>query len=514
VSYYTPPPPRPQRTASDRWPPGLASGVEPGPRLGAGGAVALLLLFLAVVVACLAGFLVLRTMRPESPPALLPSFATWTPTVPSVAGAPQPGALTSATVSVDPQQGYINTLVTVSGGGWWPGEPVFVFLRSPAEGNGRGYSYAAAVADDWGRFHAAFAFPNETRWLGQGWADVIARGNRSGQEAVTRLTLTPPTPTATPLPPTARPTLAATDTPLPSPTPSPSATPTPEGSITDWLGQYYAGMSLEGNPLLVRNDPSIEFDWGLGAPGPGLPADRFSARWLRQAHFEAGLYRFTVLVDDGVRVWVDGQLLLDEWHDSSQATYYFDLPLSEGSHALRVDYYENLVEARIAVRWQPVAAPTPTASLPTWTPQPTLQPGETPTPEPEPTAELILQGWWGNYHDNIFLGGEPVLTRLDGELDFDWGSGSPAAGLPADDFSVRWTRLVSWPAGIYRLVLEADDGARLWVDDSLLIDAWPALPGHVYAIETYLPAGEHRLKVEYYEVTLDARIRLSSEVQP
>jgi len=447
MSYYTPPTPRPQRTAPDRWPPGLASGAEPGPRLGAGGALTLLLLFLAVVAACLAGFLVLRIMRPESSPVLLPSFATRTPTAPPAAGVPQPGALPS-------------------------------------------------------------------RWLGQGWADVIARGNRSGQEAVTRFTLTPPTATTTPLPPAARPTLAATDTPLPSPTPSPSTTPTPERAISDWLAQYYAGMSLEGDPVLVRNDPSIEFDWGLGAPGPGLPADRFSARWLRQVHFEAGLYRFTVLVDDGVRVWVDGQLLLDEWHDSSQATYYFDLPLSAGSHALRVEYYENLVEARIAVRWQPIAAPTPTAPLPTWTPQPTPQPGETPTLEPEPTAEMVLQGWWGEYYDNLFLGGEPVLTRLDGQLDFDWGSGSPAPGLQADDFSVRWTRLVSWPAGIYRFALEADDGARLWVDDSLLIDAWPALPSQLYATETYLPAGEHRLKVEYYEVTLDAHLRLSSEVQP
>jgi len=421
-------------------------------------------------------------------------------------------------IEVNPQQGGVNSLLTVTGVGWWPGEPVFVFLRSPQEGNGRGYSYAAAVVDERGNFHTTFTFPNEVRWIGQAWADVIARGNRSGQEAVVRFMLLPPTPTDTPAPPTAHPTLAATNTPLPSPTPWPSLTPlpspTPEALITAWRGEYHAGVSLGGAPILVRNDAAVDFNWGAGSPGEGLPEDRFSARWVRQMHFDAGLYRFTVLADDGVRFWIDGQLVLNEWHESTQEAYQFDLFLSGGTHALQVEYYENLGGARVSLRWALYEPPTPTIAAPTWTPAPTIPPDEPPTPEPEQTAELPFQGWLGEYYDNLFLGGAPLLTRVDLDLDFDWGSGSPGNGVPADDFSARWTRRVSWPAGVYRFRLEADDGARLWIDGALLIDAWPAIPGQRYMVEVYLPEGEHHLIVEYYEVTLDARLRLWSEVVP
>ena len=82
--------------------------------------------------------------------------------------------------------------------------------------------------------------------------------------------------------------------PLPAP-PTPTATPTlTPVVISDWRGEYYNNPHLDGAPILVRNDVSVNFDWGSGSPGPGIPADNFSARWSRSVNFPAGTYRFHV----------------------------------------------------------------------------------------------------------------------------------------------------------------------------------------------------------------------------
>ena len=493
-----------------------------------GAVVVLVLVLLALVVLLLTGFVLLRVFDQNRGPVLLPSFSTWTPTpdqMESPTELPTGSITTERTlVEINPAQGYINTLVTVTGEGWWPGEPVFVFLRSPEEGEGQGFSYAAAVADDRGTIRTAFTFPNETRWIGQAWADVIARGSRSEHEAITRFRLLSPTFTSTPPPPTALPTRAPTETPsptstpVPTNTPLPSPTPTPE-VLTGWRGEYFAGMAVAGDPVLVRNDPVLDFNWGLGSPGWEIPDDGFSARWTRRQYFEGGSYVFTAMADDGVRVWIDGRLYLDEWHDSRQGVYDFEANLTAGEHALHVEFFENLGGARIYVDWALSEVPAPPVASSTAEPAIPVRPTGMvfPTTEPLPTLTPLpplMDGWWAEYYANISLEGPAVVSRLDPELHFDWGAGSPGHEVPADDFSARWTRLVHLPAGTYRYSILADDGARFWLDGALLIDVWPADPGETYSVDLYVPEGFHIFTVEYFEVTLDARIHLWSEAVP
>jgi hypothetical protein len=353
----------------------------------------LTLLLLAVIVLCTVGFFAVRVLFSSSTPVPLPASVAQTGLPPTSGSDLQSTSTVSAPgtvkLAINPQQGYVNTLVTVTGQGWWPGEPVFVFLRSQDEGEGPGYAYAAAVADDRGNVHTAFTFPNEMRWIGEELADVIARGTRSGMEAATRFTLVIPTPTSTAPLPTARPTLATTDTPWPTDTPSLVPTPTPDIIITDWRGEYYANPALSGEPVYIRNDVKIDFNWGGGSPDPRIPVDRFSARWSRQQFFSQGLYRFSILPDDGVRFWIDGQLYVDEWHDSVLLPYSFDLYMPQGHHSLWLEYYENLGGAMVQVTWSAIEPPTATATLtpvPTDTPLPTAKPTNTPTSTPVPTT--------------------------------------------------------------------------------------------------------------------------------
>jgi hypothetical protein len=466
---------------------------EPENRRSAGFAVALVMLF-ALGGLCAAGFLAVRLLVPGDSPAILPKFETWTPSPTTVGSELQPTPVPNtpapgnALLSITPKQGTINTLITVAGQGWLPGEPVFVFLRSKDEGQSRGYSYAAAVADDQGNMHTALTFPNEMRWIGQEWADVIARGSRSGREATSRFILLNPTATATLPPPTARPTLPPTNTPAPTNTPLPTATPTPEVVITDWRGEYYANPTVSGEPVLVRNDVTIAFDWGNSSPGPQVPADRFSARWTRRPKFSEGAYRFVASADDGVRLWIDGQLVIDQWHDGPLTSYSADVFIAAGRHALQLEYYENLGGAAVKLTWSPVQQPTAT---------PTVLPTALPS---------LPQTWHAEYFANPDLAGVPVVVREEAEVNFDWGAGSPGSPIPADGFSARWTQL-DWTEELdYRFILNADDGVRLWLDNVLLIDEWHHASGTTYRAEIHLTEGVHQFRIEYYESRQNASI--------
>jgi len=115
--------------------------------------------------------------------------------------------------------------------------------------------------------------------------------------------------------------------------------------------------------------------------------------------------------------------------------------------------------------------------------------------------------WRGAYFNNTDLSGDPVLVRYDAAVNFDWGSGSPSDVVHADNFSARWTTTRTLAdTGHYTLVATADDGVRVWVDDQLVIDAWYDQPATTYSANLYLGAGQHSLRVEYYEHLYDARV--------
>ncbi|MFN8496954.1 MAG: PA14 domain-containing protein [Anaerolineae bacterium] len=176
-------------------------------------------------------------------------------------------------------------------------------------------------------------------------------------------------------------------------------------TVRGWRAQYYANPNLAGVPALVQDVSDIDFDWGYGAPAPNLPNNNFSARFTRAAPFQAGVYRFSTTADDGVRLWVDNNLIIDQWHDSPGTVYTFDLGLTAGSHDIRLEYYQNAGRALLRLDWTLLSTPTstPTATftrVPTAVPLPPtataipLAPSPTPpspptltyTPSPTPSA--------------------------------------------------------------------------------------------------------------------------------
>jgi len=123
-------------------------------------------------------------------------------------------------------------------------------------------------------------------------------------------------------------------------------------------GQYYKGMNFE-SLVLTRVDPQINFSWGAAAPDPVVGIDSFSVRWTGEV--EAAFtetYTFYARADDGVRLWVDGQQLVDAWIDQGATEYSGKVDMVAGNtYSLQMEMYENGGDAVAELRWSSLHTP-------------------------------------------------------------------------------------------------------------------------------------------------------------
>ena len=403
-------------------------------------------------------------------------------------------------IAILPTSGSAGVYIQVSGEGWPVSSLVLVTLRDE---RGRSGILAASTADTAGTISTGFLYPISPRWLAAGTHTVLAytsdgrheatalfQTGQPGEEVEVTGTATAATSTeetttaqeaatATPAP-TVTPTVTPTPTPSATPTITPPPTPTPL-IITDWRGDYWNNPTQSGPPQLTRNDLVIFFNWGEGTADTSLGVDHFSARWHRTLNFDAGIYRFNIEVDDGFRLYIDNILVLDEWEEGATRTYTVDVPLSTGLHTIQVDYFERTGVALMRFWWE---------------------------------RNESFSGWKGEYFGNRDLQGNPALVRDEPQIDFNWGEGRPATNLPADHFSVRWRRRVSFEAGTYRFFLRMDDGARALLDNQLILNEWEDGADRTVNVDVTLPAGERALQVEFFESSGIARVSFWWQLAP
>ena len=140
-----------------------------------------------------------------------------------------------------------------------------------------------------------------------------------------------------------------------------SAIPVPASALHGANGErglkaeYFTNKTLSGAPVLTRVDREVNFDWGLSNPGPGIPSDDFSARWTgKLVADKTGKYQLGAIADDGVRVYLDGKLIAEDWTEHAPATVTGEVTLEAGrSYDIRMDYYESKIGAVAKLVWQP-----------------------------------------------------------------------------------------------------------------------------------------------------------------
>ncbi len=268
-------------------------------------------------------------------------------------------------------------------------------------------------------------------------------------------------------------------------------------------GTYFRNQQLQGEGK-SRLDAVIDFDWKSGAPMPGIPPENFSDRWEGQLEAPVtGKYTFYTESNDGVRLWIGGHRIIDQWNNHSNLIHEGGMELQAGKrYALKMEHYEQGGTAVARLFWRPPGKPR------------AIVPGEYlyPPPEdaqPSPALTRAEHGLAGMYFSTHDLAGAS-RRRIDSTIDFNWKSGRPMEGMGQDNFSVRWTGQIETPAkGEYTFYTESDDGVRLWINNRKLIDAWRNQSVAESKGTISLEAGKkYNLKLEYFESSGEAVVRL------
>ncbi len=181
-------------------------------------------------------------------------------------------------------------------------------------------------------------------------------GTNCSSELPTNTPTPTPAPTSTPIPTsTPLPTYTPTPTPKPTSTPTPvPPTPTniPLSQGDGLLGMYYPNRNLTNVPV-YRIDPVINFDWGKNSPTSGVSLNNFSVRW--SGHIlpkTSETYTIYARSDDGIRVWVNNQLIIDQWNDHSATEYAGSIYLNANQkYQIKIEYYEKNAFATARLSW-------------------------------------------------------------------------------------------------------------------------------------------------------------------
>jgi hypothetical protein len=214
-------------------------------------------------------------------------------------------------------------------------------------------------------------------------------------------------------------------------------------------GHYYES-AVKGEFTTLAGtqwDLSIDADWGTSGPGVlGLRPDLFAIRWeglLRVA--TPGTYTFYSVTDDGARLYINDQAIIDKWVDQGAVEHSGSVTLPAGDHELVFEYYENTGGAVCRLLW---AGPgIPKQVIP---PSAFVQPTE---------------GFSAEFFNSADpLTGTPAAVANVPHIAFTWGENAPAAGVNKDHFTARFQGWFIAPEdGIYSFTVASDDGSDLYV---------------------------------------------------
>ncbi|HVY67852.1 MAG TPA: PA14 domain-containing protein, partial [Patescibacteria group bacterium] len=264
---------------------------------------------------------------------------------------------------------------------------------------------------------------------------------------------------------------------------APPALSCPEPGTNIFTSCYFSNKALT-DPVYTDTTPNVDYNWAGGQPNVAVPSRGFSARWQGYFNFSNGAYSFSVAADDGVRLYLNNQLVIDQWHDESATNYSISRQMNQGPQLVTLEYYQNTGPSSIKLSWKQLSSSALSCPGP-------------------------AQGsFTACYFDNADLT-NLMATGTTDTIDFNWGSGSPSPLIAPTTFSASWDGVFAFSAGSYSFTAAADDGVRLYLDGQKIIDAWKNEPLTAYTAVRSVSAGSHDLRMEYYQNTTIAAAKLS-----
>ncbi len=274
---------------------------------------------------------------------------------------------------------------------------------------------------------------------------------------------------------------------------------------------YFKGQTLSDDNLLISKlEKNIYFNWGNTAPATGVPTSNFSSRYnAKLLAPETGDYSIGVLHNDGVRVWLGGKLVINQWLDwdpnSDKCARTATCDTASGIYRsstkvhleagryydLKVEHYDKNGRAVLKLYWKkPSASEGGAVQNVLFTPY---------NPNPPYGSGT---GLLGSYYPNKDLT-SIRMQRKDRQVNFNWGSEGPASEW-RDQFSARWEGYIQPRfSETYNIIVQVNDGARLWIDGKQVIDKWvDSATNQTYSAKVTMTAGKkYPIKLEMYENT-------------
>lgn len=357
---------------------------------------------------------------------------------------------------------------------------------------------------------------------------------------------------------------------------------------TGLKGKYYDNIDFT-NLVQTTVDPEIDLFWGVTGPAVMSASHFFSIRWTGQIlPLYNDTYTFHTYSDDGVRLWVNGQLVIDDWTTNGTSTNAGSIALASGQKVdIVLEYQQSSGSAFIELEWEsqnqereiipsyllfPPDGPTKSQviSINPITPkllnEPSFNVNATASSGLPVTLSLVEgngtvanisgntitltgsvgavrvravqnggvngadtyqaapyveesffvfapssgqgTGLYASYYHNNNLS-NLAFNRVDPVIDFAWGSAAPSVNMQTNNFSVRWEGELEVPiAGTYNFATTSDDGVKLWVNNSLVVDYWQDQANSIHSGTISLPAGKVPITLEYYEAQAYASAKL------
>ncbi len=269
------------------------------------------------------------------------------------------------------------------------------------------------------------------------------------------------------------------------------------GLVAQYWNDTAHNSTFTGNPLVTRVEPNVNISWGSGSPDPAITSDYFLGRW--SGYFVAprtATYQFGVTADDIARIYVGGNLVTNSWSTTLPSGYYgSNVALTAGQVVpIQIDYGEWITSAAMYALVKTTDGTIAPQVIPTaW-----LQTG----PQQASAAHGLVGRYFNDPGNHVFPADNTAfMVRTDPAVNFYWGSGSPMAGGPVDNFMARWTGYFTAPVnGAYTFGTNADDGTRLTINGTQTFNNWSDTPGQFYGSAVNLSAGQTvPITMEYYE---------------
>ena len=123
--------------------------------------------------------------------------------------------------------------------------------------------------------------------------------------------------------------------------------------------EYFSNKAFRGEPTLKRIDPIIDFNWNKVSPGVGLKTEYYSGRWTGFLIApDSGTYEFSTNSDDGSRVFLDGNLVVNNWGDHGMQQKSGKITLEKSRrYVIRIEFYQGYGDSGMQFSWQKLGDP-------------------------------------------------------------------------------------------------------------------------------------------------------------